>query len=207
MSDDKGLLGNGFSMVARNKRYIFWFWLLSVVLAGFGTAGLRESAHAILDHSLYAEKLTHGFDLSVYIELLLRPEFGPMNSMTFPALYFAFLFLIATALFLPGIFSGYASTYRLPREDFFRACGRNLWRFIRIMIIAAIVMGIVSGILFAAKGGIVKKAGESTNELLPFTLNMIGLGIIFLVMSTLRIWFDLAEAETVLNDQDRKSTR
>ncbi|HZC22256.1 MAG TPA: hypothetical protein VE866_02875 [Candidatus Binatia bacterium] len=201
MNDKKGVLGSGFSMVARNKRYIFWFWLLSVVLGGFGATGLRESAHAILDHSLYAQKLTQGFDLSVYIELLTRPEFGPMNSMTFPALYFAFLFAMATALFLPGIFTGYASTYRLPREEFFRACGRNLWRFIRIMIVAAIVAGIFSGILFAANGAIVKKAGESTNELLPFTLNMLGLAIIFLVMSTLRIWFDLAEVETVLNDQ------
>ena len=201
MNDKKGLLASGFSMVSHNKRYIFWFWLLSLVLGGFGAVGFRESAHAILDHSLYAQKLTHGFDLSVYIELLMRPEFGPMNSMTFPALYFGFLFMVATALFLPGIFSGYASTYRLPREEFFRACGRNLWRFIRIMIIAAIVMGIFSGILFAANGGIVKKAGESTNEILPFELKMTGYAIVFLVMSTLRIWFDLAEVETVLNDQ------
>ena len=201
MNDHKGLVGSGFSMVARNKRYIIWLWLLSVVLGGFGTAGLRESAHAILDQSLYAEKLTHGFDLSVYIDLLMRPEFGTMKSMTFPALYFAFLFFVFTALFLPGIFSGYASTYRLPREEFFRACGRNLWRFIRIMIIAAIVMGIFSGILFAVNGAIVTKAGESTNELLPFTSKMIGFAIIFLVMSTLRIWFDLAEVETVLSDQ------
>lgn len=198
---NRSLLGGGFGMVTSNKRYIFWFWLLSLFLAGFGTSSFRESAHAILDHSLYAQKLTHGFDLSVYIELLLRPEFGPMNSMNFPALYFAFLFLIATALFLPGILAGYASTYRLPREDFFRACGRNLWRFIRIIIIAGIVMGIFAGILFAANGAIVKKAGESTYEVLPFELQLTGLAIIFLVMTTLRIWFDLAEADTVLNDQ------
>lgn len=201
MNEQKGLLGSGFRMVAHNKRYIFWLWLLSLVLGGFGTAALRESAHSILDHSLYAQKLTQGFDLSVFFELLARPEFGPMNSMTFPALYFAFLFMIATALFLPGIFAGYASSYRLPREEFFRACGRNLWRFLRIMVLAAIVMGIFSGILFGANGAIVKKAGDSTNEIHPFTLKMTGLAIIFLVMSTLRIWFDLAEAETVLSDQ------
>ncbi len=201
MNDKKNLLGSGLGMVGRNKRYIFWFWLLNLVLAGFGTTSFRESAHAILDHSLYAERLTHGFDLGVYIELLSRPEFGPMNSMTFPALYFAFLFFVATALFLPGIFAGYASTYRLPREDFFRACGRNLWRYIRILIIAGIVMGIFAGILFGLNGAIAKKAGESTNELLPFESRMTGLAVIFLVMTTLRIWFDLAEADTVLNDQ------
>jgi hypothetical protein len=89
----------------------------------------------------------------------------------------------------------------LPREDFFRACGRNLWRFIRIMIVAGIVMGIFAGALFAANEAIVKKATESTNELLPFELRITGLALIFLVMTTLRIWFDLAETDTVLNDQ------
>lgn len=197
----EGLLGSGLSRVLHNKRYIFWFWLLNLTLAEFGTAAFRRGAHAILDHSAYADRLVHGFDLGVLIELLMKPEFGQTSSMTFPAAYFGFVFLLATALFLPGVFSGYASNYRLPREEFFRSCGRNLWRFIRIMIIAGIVMGILAGLLFAANGAIAKKAEESTNERLPFELQMTGLAVIFLAMTILRIWFDLAEAETVLNDQ------
>jgi hypothetical protein len=188
-------------MVMRNKRYLFWFWLLNLTLAEFGTAAFRRSAHAILDHSLYADRLIHGFDAGVLFDLLAKPDFGQTNSMTMPAGYFAFLFFLFTAIFLPGVVAGYASTYRLPREDFFRACGRNLWRFIRIMIVAGIVMGIFAGALFAANGAIVKKATESTNELLPFELRITGLALIFLVMTTLRIWFDLAETDTVLNDQ------
>jgi hypothetical protein len=188
-------------MVMRNKRYIFWFWLLNLTLAEFGTAAFRRSAHAILDHSLYADRLVHGFDAGVLFDLLAKPDFGQTNSMAMPAGYFAFLFFLFTAIFLPGVFAGYASTYRLPREDFFRACGRNLWRFIRIMIIAGIVMGIFAAALFAANGAIVKKATESTNELLPFELRITGLAVIFLMMTTLRIWFDLAETDTVLNDQ------
>jgi hypothetical protein len=201
MTENKGWLSAGLGMVARNKRYIFWFWMLNLTLAEFGTAAFRRSAHAILDHSLYAGQLVHGFHVAVLGELLTRPEFGPMQSATMPAMYFAVLFFIATALFLPGVFQGYASTYRLPREDFFRACGRNLWRFIRLMIVAGIVMGIFTGILFGINAAIVKKAGESTNELLPFQLQMTGLAVIFLIMTTLRIWFDLAEADVVLNDQ------
>ena len=198
---NKSLLSTGLGKVAHNKRYIVWFWLLNLTLAEFGTAAFRGSAHAILDNTLLAQRLVKGFDVGVFGELLFKPEFGSLHSMTFPALYFAFMFFLATALFMPGIFFGYASNYRLPREEFFRACGRNLWRFIRIMIVAGIVMGIVAGLLFAANGAIVKKADEGTNEKLPFELQMIGLAVIFLIMTTLRIWFDLAEVDTVLDDQ------
>lgn len=201
MNDQKGILSSGLGRVMRNKRYIFWFWLLNLTLAEFATSGFRKAAHSILDHSLNAERLTHGFDLGVLIGMLARPEFPTTNSLGVPGLYFGFLFFLATAVFLPGVFLGYSSTYRLPRDEFFRACGRNLWRYIRIMIIAGIIIGIVAGLLFAANGAIVKKAEESTSELLPVELQFIGLGVIFLVMTTLRIWFDLAEADAVLNDQ------
>ena len=29
MTENRGLLGSGWSMVTHNKRYIFWFWLLN----------------------------------------------------------------------------------------------------------------------------------------------------------------------------------
>ena len=198
---NRSIVGNGLGMVFSNKRYILWFWVLNLALAGIGASAFRESAHNILDHSLYSSRLVRGFDLSVMFELFARPEFGSMQEVVRPAVSLAMVFFFLTALFLPGVFQGYASTYRLPREDFFRACGRNLWRFIRLLIIAGIVMGIVAGLLFAANGAIVKKAGDSTNEVLPFTLQMIGLLVIFLVMTSLRIWFDLSEADIVLNDQ------
>jgi hypothetical protein len=198
---NRALLTGGLAMVLRNKRYILWFWLLNLVFGAFGTSAFHRSAGAVLDHSLYSGRLLHGFDLSVMLELFMRPEFGPMAAMTTPAFYFACAFLLATALFLPGVFQGYASSYRLPREDFFRACGRNLWRFVRLMILAGIVMGVIAWILLAINGKLVEKAGESTRELLPFEVQMTGLAVIFLVMTTLRIWFDLAEADIVLNDQ------
>lgn len=201
MTEHKGLLSSGFARVMRNKRYIVWFWLLNLTLAEFGTAAFRRSAHAVLDNSMAADRLLHGFDLGTWIGLLMRPEFGQFNAMSMPALYFSFLFFLATALFLPGVFLGYSSNYRLRRDSFFRACGENLWRFIRLMFVAAIVMGIFAGVLFGINSAIVKKAGESTNELLPFILQMTGFAVIFLIMTTLRIWFDLAEADVVLSDQ------
>jgi hypothetical protein len=201
MSKKNGLLVSGVGMVLRNKRYIVWFYVLNVFLGLFGTAAFIKQVGTILDHSLQSERLVHGFSLGVLLEMFSRPEFGPTDASRAPAMFFAVLFMVATALFLPGVFQGYASAYRLPREDFFRACGRNLWRYIRLMIVAGIVMGIVAGVLFGINGALVKKAGESTNELLPFEVQMTGLAVIFLAMTTLRICFDLAEVDIVLSDQ------
>jgi len=201
MNENEGLLSSGWSRVMRNKRYIFWFYILNVLLAWFGAGAFNNQVHQILDHSLHANRLVNGFDLGVLMETFSRPEFGPKITSAAPAMHFAFFFLLMTALFLPGVLQGYASTYRLPREDFFRACGRNLWRFIRLMIVAGIVMGAVAAALFGLHGVLERKAAESTNELLLPEVQFAGLVVIFLVMTALRIWFDLAQTDVVLSDQ------
>jgi hypothetical protein len=201
MAENQGWLSGGWSRVSRNKRYIFWFYVLNLTLAEFGASAFRNQAHAVLDHSLLSDRLVHGFDLAVLLELIARPEFGPTSASSMPAMFFALLFFFLMALFLPGVLQGYASTYRLPREDFFRACGRNVWRFLRLMIMAGVVMGIAAGVLFSLHGLLEKKAAESTSELLLPEVKLAGLVVIFLVMAGFRIWFDLAETDVVLSDQ------
>ena len=201
MNENEGLLSSGWSRVARNKRYIFWFYILNVLLAWFGAGAFNNQVHQILDHSLHADRLVNGFDLGVLSEMLSRPEFGPKMASAAPAMHFALFFLLMTALFLPGVLQGYASTYRLPREDFFRTCGRSLWRFIRLVIVAGIVMGAVAAALFGLHGVLERKAAESTNELLLPEVRFAGLAVIFLIMTALRIWFDLAQTDVVLSDQ------
>jgi hypothetical protein len=201
MGERQGLLSGGWHRVARNKRYIIWFYVLNVVLACLGAASFSNQAHDYLDHSLLSERLVHGFDVGVLIEMFAQPEFGPTHASRVAGLHFALLFFIATALFLPGVLQGYASTYRLPREDFFRACGRNLWRFIRLMIVAGIGIGAVVGTLFGLHGVLERQAAESTNELLLPEVRFAGLAVILLVMTALRIGFDLAETDIVLSDQ------
>jgi hypothetical protein len=201
MSEHKGLLSSSLRMVLHNKRYIVWFYVLNLFLGLFGTVAFVNQAGTILDHSLHSDRLLHGFSVTVLIDMFVRPEFGPTMASRGPAMFFAVLFLLATALFLPGVFQGYASTYRLPREDFFRACGRNLWRYIRLLLFAGIVMTVATIALFALQGVLERKAAESTNELLLPEAQFIGLFVIFLIMTVFRIWFDLAEADVVLSDQ------
>jgi len=80
MAENKSLLGSGAGMVTRNKRYIVWFYLLNLLLGLFGTVSFVTQARTVLDHSLYADRLLHGFDLAVFGEMFARPEFGPTVS-------------------------------------------------------------------------------------------------------------------------------
>jgi len=46
-----------------------------------------------------------------------------------------------------------------------------------------------------------KLADASSYEKLPFYVHLIGFTLIFLVLTKIRIWFDLAEADVVVSDQ------
>ena len=209
MNDEKNLISAGLRIVNRHKRYIFWFWLLNLALAWFGSIAFRDTAGATLDHSLVADRLLHGFDLPVLLEFMSRPETGPMSEPTKAAAHFGFVFFFLTLIFLPGVLEGYTNEGRLSRDEFFRVCGRNFWRFVRIFVVFAILAAVIVSLLMPAEHGLVRLARKSTNELLPFYTEIAIALFSFLVMSTLRIWFDLAQLDVVFRDQPavRKSLR
>jgi len=207
MNENGNLVSAGAGIARRNKRYVIWFYLLNLIFAHFGASAFSDSAHAILDHSLNADKLLHGFNLGVFIELLARPEFGPLSSSSAPTMIFAFLFFLASLLFMPGVLLGYASDHRIPRDEFYRACGRNVWRFVRLFLFFTVIAGVVAGILFWGLNALVTAADKTSNERLPFFTQLLGTVAILIVLTIIRIWFDVAQTDVVLRDQSatRKS--
>jgi hypothetical protein len=201
MNENTNMISAGASIAGRNKRYVLWFYLLNLIFAHFGASAFSDQAHKILDHSLNADKLLHGFNLEIFFEMLMRPEFGPEGAATHPAMWFAILFFLASLLFMPGVLLGYASDHRLPRDEFYRACGRNVWRFVRLFLFFIVIAGIVAGILLRVMNALVNAADKTSNERLPFFTQLIGALIIFLVLTAIRIWFDLAQIDVVLHDQ------
>jgi hypothetical protein len=201
MTENMNLVSAAAGIARRNKRYVVWFYLLNLAFAHFGATAFNDAAHGVLDHSLYADKLLHGFNLGVFIDLLVRPEFGALASATHPALMFAIVFFLASLLFMPGVLLGYASDHRLPRDEFYRACGRNVWRFVRLFLFFTIIAGVIAGILFGALNALVTAADKTSNERLPFFTQFLGTIVILLVLTVIRIWFDLAQTDVVLRDQ------
>jgi len=201
MNEKANLVSAGAGIAGRNKRYVVWFYVLNLAFAHFGATAFSDNAHGILDHSLYADKLLHGFSLAVFAEMLARPEFGAPPGASHPAMMFAVVFFLASLLFMPGVLLGYASDHRLPRDEFYRACGRNVWRFVRLFLFFTVIAGIVAGILFGGLNVLVTAADRTSYERLPFFTQLLGTVIILLILTVIRIWFDLAQTDVVLRDQ------
>ena len=201
MSDNTNLISAGAAIAGRNKRYVVWFYLLNLAFAHFGAAAFNDNAHAILDRSLHADKLLHGFNLGVFLELMGRPDLGALNGLAAPAMLFAFVFFFANLVFMPGVLLGYASDHRLPRDEFYRACGSNAWRFLRLFLFFTIIAGVVAGILFGVQNALADAADKTSNERLPFFVQLAGTTMVFLILKAIRIWFDVAQTEVVLRDQ------
>lgn len=202
MNDKSGVLLAGLRIILRNKRYIVWFYLLNLALAVMGALAVQRAVAGILDSSLYSQRLLHGFDVFVFLDLTARPEFAG-HAVARPHLYFTFVFLFLSVLFMPGVLDAFASERRLLREDFWATCGRNVWRFVRLFLIGGIITGVVFALLAGIDGALGKASDNSSNEKLPFYVELTGAIVIFLILTWIRIWFDLAQVDTVIRDEGR----
>ena len=203
MNEKRNLISASAGILRGHKRYVVWFYLLNLLFAWWGAGAFSASAHSMMDHSLYADKVLHGMDVFVLGEAVFRPEFGGLQGPGAASMFFAAVFFLVSLMFMPGVLLGYASDHRISRDEFFRTCGHNIWRFMRVFLMYAVIGGIIAAILFGIHVGLSKAADQSANDdRIPYFTKLGTLLIVFLVMTVVRAWFDLAQTDVVLGDQN-----
>ncbi|HET9743261.1 MAG TPA: hypothetical protein VFQ00_10965 [Terriglobales bacterium] len=193
---NKSLLSSGATSFGVSKRYVIWLYVVGLVLGIGSSAGLFARLGDVLDRSLYSDRLMHGFDLATFMGLIEKPEVS-LGSHTLISLLCAAVFFFFEIFLAGGILAEYLADARMERTQFYSRCGENFWKLIRIAILffiaAAIVMGIVRGIRF----GIGSATENWKNEQAAFALQCIVVVLEGLALLWLRMWFDLAQTETV----------
>jgi len=201
MADDqKGPVAAGFSLLWRRQGVLWWVFVVNLLCGalGAGPATIR-TAHA-LSHSLAGQKLTNGFDLGMFIELLRLPNVDLWRYST-SSYVFAFLFFLFMILVTGGILESYRQDRRLNTGDFFAASGAFFWRFVRLMLLSIIPFAIV-GMIYQA----LSKAADHIGERAIADQVGIFLGwgamLIFLLLALwVRLWFDIAEVRAVAQNE------
>ncbi len=187
----------GFMLMLRRHYMLWWIFAVNFVLAALATLPAAASMAGVMGHSLYSNRLVSGFDASVLIELLMRPQVHGGTTLTL----FPLIFLVFMLLAEGGILLSYRQDRRLNTGEFFGAGGKFFWRFVRLMICLLVILVPV----FFAWGALARwsdrLSSNSPNPYAGFQVELAGGIILLLVFLALRLWFDMAQVRMAASDE------
>jgi hypothetical protein len=202
MPEHTGPFWGGAGLVWRRQLVLWWIYVLNLVLSLFAIHGMVESVGGALNHSLAADRLVHGFDLSAIGELMAQPDM-PLQFDGPSMLHFAIVFAIGMLFLTGGLLAVYYRDAHLTTGLFFEACGECFWRFFRLMIyflIATIPIALIG----AGVAAIYDRIDEQSISPFPTVWFAVAGAILLLFLAMcLRLWFDMAQVIAVAEDERR----
>ncbi len=199
MDNKRNLLTAGAGLVWRYQRV--WWWLFVLNLGIMLVAALPISrALGPLDYSLLSDRLVQGMDLGVLAAVLIKADvgfaFGTAARGLAPQLIYFALVLFLTG----GILTAYAADRRLATGEFFQACGVYFWRLFRLMLLMALML-IPVGLIYSGWSALADGLGKGASEIANFWLAIAGLALLLVLLAIVRLWFDMAQVRTIIEDQ------
>jgi hypothetical protein len=187
---------SGAGLVWGRQRVLWSLFTLNFMVVLLALLPLNR-ALAPLDYSFYPERLVRGMDLTVLLELGLKAEFvAPATSPAAIALP-QIVYLVLVIFLTGGILATFAAEKPLCMADFFRECGANFWRLVRLVVCFAVAIVLVS---LAIVGLIVLATKLATGPYAERTwvwLGVAGSALLLFLILTIRLWFDMAQVRAV----------
>src|SRR5580704_6430549 len=90
-----GTLSAGLTVAWRRQRIVWWIFAVNLVFAFWAVRGVSQRVGEVLDHSMAASRLVHGFSIGAYQELYALPQ-QPISggaNQEFAAAFFLFMLL------------------------------------------------------------------------------------------------------------------
>ena len=205
MTPSRSPLLQGLSLTLRNLPAVLWAYAFNAALALLFSLRLHAQLSDILDHSLYAQRLTSAFDLGpaldAYVKITEGPKTGNASTITSVVLYLAIYFLL-----VPGTLLCFQTAAPGRLSNLLQAGISLFWRFLRITLLALLAAAILLGPLFALQGVWSNYLDEHVLGRPGFVLRHLSLLAILVLAALLRLYFDLVEVHTVQLGQHFRST-
>jgi hypothetical protein len=190
----------GARLLWRRQRMLWWLYSINLCFGLIGTLPTVGNVGSVLNHSLAAEHLLKGLDLSFYFELADQPN-HPLSAGAPASIFLAVTFALLVMLFEGGILEAYRRDRKLTTSEFFEASGRMFWRFVRLLICMLIALLPVVIIASKVKDWSDKLASDAAPPMTGFWVELAGLLLFLLLMMTVRLWFDMAQVRAVAEDE------
>src|SRR5207249_537332 len=175
------VIREGARLLWRQQRVLWWLYGINLLLAVIGTLPMANNVGAVLNHSLAAERLVKDFDLTFFAELAAQPS-HPLSAGAPAPILLAVGFFWLCLLFEGGILEAYQRDARLTTSEFFAACGRMFWRFVRLLICMLIAIVPLLIIASVAKRWSDKLATDAPHAMMGFWVQVAGLLVVALLL-------------------------
>jgi hypothetical protein len=200
-----GPLSAGWRLVWHTHPVLWWIYAVNLTIGLFSAIGFATRVGHVLNHSLAAQHLYHSFDLAYVLELAINPDAQlasrPTSSFTFAALFVLFMLFV-----LGGVLDTYARNRSLVPGEFFQGCGGFFWRFVRLLLWLGVVLLPLAALAIGLNRWSDYLSEYSSHEKLGFWVLAAGFTMILLLLMAVRLWFDMAQVRTVVEDE-RSVTR
>jgi hypothetical protein len=199
---NRGTFFSGAGLVWKWQRLVWWIFAVCLIFGFFSTHEMTERAHSLLDHSMAAQRLVNGFDISA-IALLQQIPDSPLEIQGHNIVHFSLLFVVFMLFVTGGILAAYVLDEKPTTTAFFEAAGHHFWRFFRLLIYLAIVLLPIAG-LAAATSAVHTHIDEQSIS--PFPADHFveaAAVVILLLLIIVRLWFDMAQVIAVAEDEKK----
>jgi len=202
MPDQRGVLREGFRRVWHYQRIVWWMFFVNLLLALLGAWPLVGRMHEVTDHSLRALRLVDMFDVGDFSALSSNPE-AHIFAGQGASLHYGFVFFFFALFLTGGMLEAYRAGRKLNTREFFEACGSYFWRWVRLLILMAIVLApvlVLAGAILGKTPDWLILSGAS-EEKAGFAKLVGGLGVVGLLLMCIRLWFDMAQVRAVVEEE------
>ena len=196
MNENRSLLFHGLGLTLRRFPALLWAFAFNLIYSAMTTAHIARAIGKVTDTSLAAQPLKHDFDLPSLAALInLRlgdgPGVSPLTSVS------VILYLATYFLLVPGTLLCYQTGVPARLSTLLQTGLMHFWRFVRIAILATLVMGLILGPLAALYSKLANSIDERIVGRPGLLYELAAMLVIALVAAVLRLYFDLVEVYTV----------
>lgn len=199
-------LGAGLREAARQPRLALALWLANLVLAGAAAAPAFFTFGDVLSHAPEGDRLRQGFSFGIVAELL-RADAARFGLLLFFAAAAAALALLANAFTSGGVLDVLTTDDRRTfLHRFGRGGGHFFARFLRVGIVAGLVLLGAAGLAAAAMKALSRLLEDSPWPPMDFVVGLLRIVLVFGIAVVALVALDLARI-LVVRDDDRRAVR
>ncbi len=189
--------GRGMARVWLHKRLLVWLYLLNLLFAAVLVFPFRRLVEVVARTDL-ADDFVRGFDLGSFGDLWIQ-YCSQFESLAYSAVGLAGVYLLFSVFLSGGIVATLSQTRRVSLRRFCTNAGRYFWRYLRLFMVLAVVVGTLAvGYRYSIWRLVTLLEDNATTDRAATLWRGAGVLVAVVLFSAVMMAFDYAKVRTVI---------